>query len=149
MAHHSLRHPIRAVVLSSPGSSVTALVREDLAMRIDWGQFDRDEDFRNYFRYKLHEKDFRPAVDGQGRTLGHFYAKPLYGRLDERGRVDTSAGFNGEIAIAFAEPSEGHLTLLFIHLPKEEIVRADGRKNWPAIREAARRRICEHLGVAS
>jgi hypothetical protein len=46
-------------------------------MRIDWGQFDRDEEFRHYFRYKLHEKDFRPAVDGQGRTLGHYYAKPL------------------------------------------------------------------------
>ncbi len=118
-------------------------------MKIDRGQFDRDEQFRHYFRYKLHEKDFRPAIDGQGRTLGHFYAKPLYGRLDERGRVDKSAGFNGEIAIAFAEPEEGHLTLLFTHLPKEEIAGADGRKNWPAIREAARRRICEHLGVAA
>ena len=115
-------------------------------MRIDWGQFDRDHQFRYYFRYKLHEKDFRPATDSQGRTLGHFYAKPLYGRLDERGRVDKSAGFNGEIAIAFAEPEEGRLTLLFTHLPKQEIVRADGRKNWAAIREAARRRICEHLG---
>src|SRR5262245_52109423 len=113
----------------------------DRAMRIDWGQFDRDEQFRYYFRYKLHEKDFRPAVDGQGRTLGHFYAKPLYGRLDERGRVDKSAGFNGEIAIAYAEAEEGHLTLLFTHLPKEEIVRHDGRRDWPAIREAARRRI--------
>jgi hypothetical protein len=118
-------------------------------MRIDWGQIDRDERLRHYFRYKLHEKDFRPAIDGQGRTLGHFYAKPLYGRLDERGRVDRSAGFNGEIAIAIAEPEDGRLTLLFTHLPKEEIVRADGRKNWPAIREAARRRICEHLGVAA
>jgi hypothetical protein len=118
-------------------------------MRIDWGQFDRDERLGHYFRYKLHEKDFRPAVDGQGRTLGHFYAKPLYGRLDDRGRVDRSAGFNGEIAIAFAEPQDGHVTLLFAHLPKEEIARADGRKNWPAIREAARRRICEHLGVVA
>jgi hypothetical protein len=118
-------------------------------MRIDSGQFDRDEQFRYYFRYKLHEKDFRPVINGQGHTLGHFYAKPLYGRLDERGRVDKSAGFNGEIAIAFAESEEGHLTLLFARLPKEEIVRADGRKDWPAIREAARRRICEHLGVAA
>jgi hypothetical protein len=118
-------------------------------MRIDWGQFERDGQFRHYFRYKLHEKDFRPAIDGRGRTLGHFSAKPLYGRLDERGRVDKSAGFNGEIAIAFAEPEEGRLTLLFALLPKEEIARPDGRKNWPAIREAARRRICEHLGVAA
>jgi hypothetical protein len=118
-------------------------------MRIDWGQFDRDGRFRHYFRYKLHEKDFRPALDGQGRTLGHFCAKPLYGRLDDRGRVDKSAGFNGEIAIAFAEPEEGHLTLLFTCLPREEIVEADGRKNWSAIREASRRRICEHLGVAA
>jgi hypothetical protein len=118
-------------------------------MKINWDQFDRDEPFRYYFRYKLHEKDFGAAIDAQGRPLGHFYAKPLYGRLDERGRVDKSAGFNGGIAIAFAEPEEGHLTLLFARLPKEEIVRADGRKNWPAIREAARRRICEHLGVAA
>ena len=118
-------------------------------MRIDWSQFDRDERLRHYFRYELHEADFLPATDGQGRPLGHFSAKPLYGRLDERGRVDRSAGFNGEIAIAFAEPEDGHLRLLFTRLPKEEIVRADGRKNWPAIREAARRRICEHLGVAA
>jgi hypothetical protein len=118
-------------------------------MKIDWGQFDRDERFRYYFRYKLHEKDFRPAIDGQGRTLGFSYAKPLYGRLDDRCRVDKSAGFNGEIAIAFAEPEEGHLTLLFTHMPKEEIAGAAGRKRWPAIREAARRRICEHLGVAA
>jgi hypothetical protein len=80
-------------------------------MRIDWEQFDRDEQFRHYFRYRLHENDFGPATDGQGGILGHFYAKPLYGRLDDRGRVDKSAGFNGEIAIAFAEPDEGRLTL--------------------------------------
>jgi hypothetical protein len=118
-------------------------------MRIDWGQFDRDEQFRYYVRYKLHEKDFRPAIDGQGQTLGYFYAKPLYGRLDDRGRVDRSAGFNGETAIAFAEPEAGRLTLLFTQLPKEEIAGADGRKDWSANREAARRRICEHLGVAA
>jgi hypothetical protein len=123
-------------------------VQGDRDVKIDWEQFGRDELFRHYFRYKLHEKDFRPAMDGQGRTLGHFYAKPLYGRLDDRGRVDKSAGFNGEIAIAFAEPEEGRLTLLFARLPKEDIVRPDGRKNWPVIREVARRRICEHLGVA-
>jgi hypothetical protein len=117
-------------------------------MRIDWEHFDRDEQLRHYFRYKLHEKNFRPAIDGHGRTLGHFYAKPLCGRLDEWGRVHKSAGFNGEIAIAFAEPEEGRLILLFTHLPNQKIVRADGRKNWAAIREAARRRICEHLGVA-
>jgi hypothetical protein len=116
-------------------------------MRIDRGQFDHDDQLRDYFRYKLHEKDFRRAVDGQGRTLGHFYANPLYGRLDNQGRVDRSAGFNG--AIAFAEPEEGHLTLLFARLPKEEIVGPDGHRNWPAIREAARRRICEHLRVAA
>jgi hypothetical protein len=89
---------------------------------IDWDQFDRDEEFGHYFRYKLHEKDFRPAVDGQGRTVGHFYAKPLYGRLDDRGWVDKSGGFNGEIAIAFTETEEGHLTLLFTHLSK--VIRA-------------------------
>lgn len=126
-----------------------AQVHEDRPMKIDWGQFDGDEPFRYYFRYRLHEKDFRPAIDAQGRTLGHFCAKPLYGRLDHRGRVDKSAGFNGEIAITLVEPEEGHLTLLFTHLPKEEIVRPDGHKNWPAIREAARRRICEHPGVAA
>lgn len=118
-------------------------------MKIDWADFDRDERFRHYFRYKLHEKDFRAATDGQGGIVGHFYAKPLYGRLDERGRVDKSAGFRGEIAIAFAEPEAGHLILLFTRLPATEITRADGKKNWPAIREAARRRICEHLGVAA
>jgi hypothetical protein len=73
--------------------------------------------------------------------------KPLYGRLDERGRVDRSAGFNGEIASA--EPEEGRLPLPFARLPREVIVRPDGRKDWPTIGEAARPRICEHLGVAA
>jgi hypothetical protein len=118
-------------------------------MKIDWGAFDRDERFRYYFRYKLHERDFRPAIDAGGRTLGHFYAKPLYGRLDAQGRVDRSGGYNGEIAIAFAEPEEGRLTLLLTSLPRDEITRADGKKNWPGIREAARRKICDHLGVAA
>lgn len=118
-------------------------------MTIDWGQFDRDGRLRHYFRYELREEDFRPATNALGRTLGHYYAKPLYGRLDGRGRVDKSAGFNGEIAIAFAEPEGGRLTLLFTRLPEGEIARPDGRRNWPAIREAARRRICEHLGMAA
>lgn len=117
-------------------------------IKIDWDTFDRDHQFRHYFRYKIHEEDFRPATDREGRTVGHFFAKPLYRRLDERGRVDKSEGFSGEIAIAFAESEQGHLTLLITRLPAAKITTANGKKDWPAIREAARRRICEHVGVA-
>jgi hypothetical protein len=53
-----------------------------------------------YFRYPLHHADFR-VVRADGRVLGRYAAKPLYGRLAPQGAVDRTAGFNGQIAVIF------------------------------------------------
>jgi hypothetical protein len=46
-----------------------------------------------YFRYPLHHADFREVRD-EGRLLGRYASKQLYGRLTPQGKVDRSAGNN-------------------------------------------------------
>lgn len=99
--------------------------------------------FRHWFRYRLHGGDFHPlcAEDGaDARLLGYYTAKPLYGKLDARGRVDRSAGFDGSIAVLFV-PSPARswkrARLLRARIPRDRVVGIDGRRNWPAIRRAA------------
>jgi len=103
--------------------------------------------FRHYFRYPLHARDFHP-LRGPRRLLGYYSAKPLYGRLDARGRVDRSGGFSGEIAAVFV-PSPAHswrqAELLLARMPGQDVARADGRRNWPAINAAAERAILETM----
>ncbi len=53
-----------------------------------------------YFRYPLHHADFREVRD-EGRLLGRYAAKPLYGRLTPEGKVDRSAGYDGQVAVIF------------------------------------------------
>ena len=102
--------------------------------------------FRHYFRYPLHARDFHPLR--RGRLLGYCSAKPLYGRLDAQGRVDRSAGFNGEIATVFV-PSPARswrqARLLRARMPRGSVARADGRRNWPAINAAAEAAIVQAL----
>lgn len=99
--------------------------------------------FAHYFRYPLHARDFRPlrASDAaRSRLLGYYAAKPLYGKLDARGRVDRSAGFGGEIVAVFVpSPARSWKRARLIHarMPRDLVRRADGRRNWPAIRSAA------------
>lgn len=97
--------------------------------------------FRHYFRYPLHAHDFRPLRDPRGRLRGYYAAKPLYGKLDARGRVDRSAGFDGRIAGIFVpSPARSlrHARLFFARMRKDRVAH-DGRRNWPAIRAAAER----------
>ncbi|MGY0505890.1 hypothetical protein [Luteimonas sp. e5] len=99
--------------------------------------------FAHYFRYPLHAGDFH-ALREQARLLGYYTAKPLYGRLDEAGRVDRSAGFNGEIAGLFVPSparSFAHAWLFFARMPAEAVRNARGQRNWPAIRAAAEARL--------
>ena len=102
--------------------------------------------FRHFFRYPLHARDFHPLR--RERLLGYHSAKPLYGRLDAHGRVDRSAGFNGEVAAVFL-PSPARswrsARLLRARMPRADVMRADGRRNWPAINAAAERAILESL----
>jgi hypothetical protein len=98
--------------------------------------------FAHWFRYHLHANDFCALrADGdRGRLLGYYAAKPLYGRLDAQGRVDRSAGFNGEVVAVFVpSPARSwrHARLVRTRMPRERVRRADGRRDWPAIRRAA------------
>ena len=105
--------------------------------------------FAHWFRYPLHAQDFhalRAAVDA--RLLGYYAAKPLYGKLDAQGRVDRSAGFNGEVVAVFV-PSPARswkrARLVKARMPRKQVQRADGRRNWVAIRRAAEQSLLESL----
>jgi hypothetical protein len=105
--------------------------------------------FRHYFRYPLHARDFRALRDAADRRLlGYYAAKPLYGQLDARGRVDRGAGFNGEVMAVFV-PSPARswkrARLVRARMPREQVRRADGRRNWPAIRRVVERAILRAL----
>lgn len=93
--------------------------------------------------------DFRELREG-GRLLGRIAAKPLYGRLTEEGKVDRSAGFNGEVAIIFIPARSRRpeaARMLFTRMSSGRVRRADGRRNWPAIYEAAERAVRRSLAA--
>ena len=114
-------------------------------------------EFRHWFRYPLHGHDFHPVrADAtlDGKLLGYYAAKPLYGKLDTEGRVDRSAGFNGEVIAVFVPSpvrSWKHARLIRTRMPRELVRRADGTRNWPVIRrvvEAAIRSKCSMAPAA-
>ncbi|MEO6226339.1 MAG: hypothetical protein ABIO61_00580 [Thermomonas sp.] len=124
--------------------------RAMLPQSLDPADLPRDlPQFRHWFRYSLHRHDFQPlrAVKDQ-RLLGYYTAKPLYGRLDDQGRVDKSASFNGEIAGVFV-PSPARswrqAELFFTKMPKDQVAKSDGQRNWPAIHAAAELALHERL----
>ncbi len=102
-----------------------------------------------YFRYPLHRSDFHElTLDGNLR--GHYTAKPLYGRLTSEGRVDKSAGFNGDIAALFVslEAVSAHDVKTYItHTDPEKIQTSNGKKDWDVINTAAER--CIKANIAS
>ena len=103
--------------------------------------------FRHFFGYPLHASDFHDLRD-ERRLLGYYATKPLYGRLDEAGHVDRSAGFNGEIAGLFVPSparSFAHARLFFTRIRAEHITNAKGRRDWPIIRAAAEQHLLADL----
>jgi hypothetical protein len=102
-----------------------------------------------YFRYRLHRSDFH-ELRVRNRLRGHYTAKPLYGGLTPKGRVDRSAGYNGDVAALFV-PIEaqavGDVSLILTHIDPQDVTLATGRRNWAAIRKAAERGIREMLGI--
>jgi len=97
--------------------------------------------FRHYFRYPLHARDFHPLRDPRGRLRGYYAAKPLYGKLDARGRVDRSGGYDGRVAAVFIPSPARSLKqaqLFLARMRKDRVVR-EGRRDWAAIRAAAER----------
>lgn len=113
-------------------------MRHGLPRSLDLGALDRVPRFRHYFRYPLHARDFHALRDKTGRLRGYYAAKPLYGKLDARGRVDRGVGFDGRIAGVFVPSPARSLhraQLFFAHMRKDRVTR-NGRRDWPAIREA-------------
>lgn len=107
--------------------------------------------FRHWFRYPLHDHDFHPVradTKRNGKLLGYYAAKPLYGKLDAQGRVDRSAGLNGEVIAVFV-PSPARswkrARLIRTRMPRERVRRVDGRRNWMEIRRVAEQAIVKCL----
>jgi hypothetical protein len=102
-----------------------------------------------YFRYRLHRRDFH-ELRIQDRLRSHYTAKPLYGHLTPEGRVDRSAGYNGDVAALFV-PIKAQMvhdaSLILTHIDPQRVTLATGRRNWPAIREAAEHSIRERLAA--
>lgn len=114
---------------------------------LDLSELRRVPRVSHYFRYRLHRRDFHDLLV-QDRLRGHYTAKPLYGRLTPQGRVDRSAGYNGDVAALFV-PIEAQTvhdaSLILMHIDPQHITLATGRRNWPAIRGAAEHGIREML----
>ncbi|WP_300600885.1 hypothetical protein [Niabella sp.] len=100
-----------------------------------------------YFRYPLHRNDFHDLkIDNELR--GHYTAKPLYGRLTPEGRVDTTAGFNGAIAVLYVPLKAGdpdQATLFITHTTPDVLRLSNGKRNWKKIRAVAVKAIIERL----
>ena len=102
-----------------------------------------------YFRYKLHQSDFHD-LRWEDRSLGDYAAKPLYDSLTPTGQVDRSSGYNGDIASLFVPAAAGSVhdvRLLLTHIAPLDILLPSGRRNWLAIRSAARDSILQMLKV--
>lgn len=116
---------------------------------IDLRALRRIPEFAFYFRYPLHHADFA-QLRLNGRLRGYYAAKPLYGKLKASGRVDRSAGFDGQVAVIFIPSPARSLKsaqLLVTRMPKSRVTRSDEKRNWPAIRAAAEAAIVEKLEV--
>ncbi|WP_193372366.1 hypothetical protein [Afipia carboxidovorans] len=100
-----------------------------------------------YFRYPLHRDDFH-ELKVRETLQGHYTAKPLYGRLTRSGRVDRSAGYNGDIAALYV-PIEARKVddarLLVTHMGSADVALFSGQRNWPAIRAAAEHEIIDAI----
>lgn len=100
-----------------------------------------------YFRYSVHRNNFYDLmIDKQ--VYGHYTAKPLYGKLTPEGRVDRSAGFNGDIAVLFvplAARDAEDVELFITHTIPENLVLPGGKRNWKKINEIAEASIAKRL----
>lgn len=100
-----------------------------------------------YFRYPLHRNNFHDLKIKE-RLYGHYTAKPLYGRLSPDGRVDKSAGFNGDVAVLFV-PLEAKaptdVERFISHTMPEDILLPTGKRNWKKINAIAVESIIKRL----
>ena len=100
-----------------------------------------------YFRYPLHRNNFHDLKTGN-HLEGHYTAKPLYGRLTPEGRVDKSAGFNGEIAVLFvplAAKCPDDVALFTFHTIPGYIQLYTGKRDWRKINTLAETYLIKRL----
>lgn len=100
-----------------------------------------------YFRYPLHRDSFHD-LKIKDRIYGHYVAKPLYGQLTPEGRVDKSAGFNGDVAVLFVPldaKSYDDVELLISHTTPKNIQLPGGKRNWKKINEIAENMLSKRL----
>ena len=100
-----------------------------------------------YFRYPLHRNNFHD-LKIRDHIYGHYTAKPLYGRLTPEGRVDKSAGFNGDVAVLYVPleaKTPGEVELFIAHTAPSNIQLPTGKRNWAKINEVAVRSITKQL----
>ena len=122
-----------------------------LPRALDPADLRRSLRFTYWFRYRLHADDFHPLRaddDAHARLLGYYAAKPLYGKRTAHGRVDTSSGFNGQLVAVFVpSPARSwrNARLIRTRMPRARVRRADGTRNWPAIRHAVATAIRQRL----
>lgn len=103
----------------------------------------RNKKIAYYFRYPLHHGDFSELREN-GRLVGRYAAKPLFGKLTREGRVDRSACYNGQVAVVFIPArarSVRSAQLLLTRMPKERVKLRNGKRNWAAIRAAAEKAV--------
>jgi hypothetical protein len=115
---------------------------------LDLSELRRTPEIAFYFRYPLRHAEFR-EVRAEGRLLGRYAAKPLYGRLTPQGAVDRAAGYNGQVAVVYLPArarSVRSARLLLTRMPRSRVALPDGRRDWPAIRAAAERAVRRALG---
>jgi hypothetical protein len=118
---------------------------------LDLEELRKIPDISYYFRYPLHRHDFHD-LRLHGSLRGRFAAKPLYSRLTDKGRVDRSSGYSGDVATLFVPlgaKSPSDVGLLLAHMAPERIVLPTGRRNWPAILQTAEHGIMEMLERSS
>jgi hypothetical protein len=114
---------------------------------LDLGELRKLRRIGYYFRYPLHRDHFHDLII-RDHIYGHYTAKPLYGRLTPEGRVDKSAGFNGDVAILFVPLEAKHpdnVQLFISHTSPENIMTPAGKRNWKKINETAVEYITKQL----
>lgn len=100
-----------------------------------------------YFRYPLHRNNFHDLRIND-HIYGHYTAKPLYGHLTPGGRVDKSAGFNGDVAVLFvplAAKTTEDVRLFISHTAPKNIQLPTGKRNWRKINDVAVKFLTKHL----
>ena len=70
---------------------------------------DNEETIRR--RMEVYKAETEPLMAMLDALLGYYAGKPLYGKLDARGHVDRSAGFNGDVVAVFV-PSPARSALV-------------------------------------